>query len=80
MRTKTTRVKTAKIQALEKPRLLALFDHHVKETEFKAQCWGPALFGLLVTDHKVRFLLKTKKGEDFAHGVVRCIPDSQIAP
>ena len=55
---KTTRAKTAKTPALEKPRLLALSDN-VKETEFKAQCWGPALFGLLVTE-KVHFLLKTK--------------------
>ena len=46
---KTTRAKTAKTPALEKPRLLALSDN-VKETEFKAQCWGPALFGLLVTE------------------------------
>jgi len=60
MRTKTTRVKTAKIQALEKPRLLALFDHHVKEMEFKAQCWGPALFGLLVTDENFIFCSKLK--------------------
>jgi len=60
MRTKTTRVKTAKILALGKLRLLAIFDHHVKETEFKAQCWGPALFGLLVTDQKFIFCSKLK--------------------
>jgi hypothetical protein len=46
---KTTRAKTVKTPALEKPRLLALSDN-VKETEIKAQCWGPAWFGLLVTD------------------------------
>jgi hypothetical protein len=57
---RTTRAKTAKTPALEKPkRLLALFDH-VKETEFKAQCWGPALFGLLVTDKKFIFCSKLK--------------------
>lgn len=56
---KTTRVKIAKTLALEKRRLLALFDH-VKEMEFKAQCWGPSLFGLLVTDENFIFCSKLK--------------------
>ena len=77
--TKTMRAKTAKTLALEKPRRLLTHFIPVKETEFKAQCWGPALFGLLVTDQKFIFCSKLKC-EVVAYDVVRCIPDSQIAP
>ena len=62
MMMKTTRVKTVKTLALERPRLLALTNscETVKETESKAQLWGPSQFGLLVTDQKFIFCSKLK--------------------
>ena len=52
----------------------------VKETESKAQLWGPSQFGLLVTDQKFIFCSKLK-GVRLLPSMVQCsvFPDSQIA-